>query len=726
MTTPPTSGAKTASEPPAEEIRIPWGEVGGRRNPLADVRNFGIMAHIDAGKTTVTERILFYTGRIHKTGEVHEGAATMDYMPEEQERGITITSAATNCAWKGCRLNIIDTPGHVDFTAEVERSLRVLDGAVAVFDAAEGVEPQSETVWRQAERYRVPRLCFINKMDKAGADFEMCIRTIRERLGAPAFPIQYPIFVDGLYRGLVDVLENTAIVYDEASQGRRWHVEPVPADLRPRIDKLRFELVEAAAAIDDHLLERYLAGEELHRNDLLIAIRKGVLAGTIVPVLCGAALRNKGIQRLLDAVCWYLPCPLDVEKTEGTDPATGETVVRHPDPSEPLAALAFKTVADKNGDLCFVRIYSGTLNQGDQVWNPVCRRKERVGRLVIMHADEREAVDSIVAGQIGAVVGFKDTHTGDTLCTKEEPLLLERMQFPATVISMSVSPKSRADRDRLGEALQRLMKEDPTFRTWTDPETSETIISGMGELHLDVLCSRLQREYGVGVDTGKPKVAYRQTFSRAADVEGRHVKQTGGRGQFGVVRVKFKPIDETEITFENEIVGGAVPREYIPAVEDGLRAAAEEGYPLGFPFVKVACELYDGKFHDVDSSEMAFKEAARVAWREATEKAGVTILEPWMKIVIITPEVNLGDVLGSINARRGHIEKTEKGGGDAVRVYGVVPLAEMFKYSETLRGMSQGRGTYTMEPFEYRAVPMSVAEKIRKDVEAERKRKQGN
>jgi elongation factor G len=719
MATPPTVG--TAE--PQEEIRIPWGEPGGKRNPLADVRNFGIMAHIDAGKTTVTERILFYTGRIHKMGEVHDGATTMDHMPEERERGITITSAATNCWWKGNFLNIIDTPGHVDFTAEVERSLRVLDGAVAVFDAKEGVEPQSETVWRQANRYQVPRLAFVNKMDKAGADYEMCVRTMRERLGARAFPVQYPIGASNEFRGLVDVLENKAVFYDDETQGKRWHTDAVPADLKERIDTLRRELVEAAAEMDDTLLERYLAGEELHRAELLPAIRKGVLSGKIVPVLCGAALRNKGVQRLLDAVCWFLPCPLDIPDIHGMDPDTKAEKLVHPDADGPLAAIAFKTVSDKNGDLSFVRVYSGHLEQGMQVYNSTRRKRERIGRLVVMHATEREAIERLTAGQIGAVVGFKDTYTGDTLCQKEESILLEPPQFPATVISMSILPKSRADRDKMGEALQKLTREDPTFTTFTDEETGETIISGMGELHLEIICSRLTREFGVACETGSPKVAYRQTLARPCEVEGRHVKQTGGRGQFAVVRMRFKQAEDTANTFENEVVGGSVPKEYIPAVEKGLDAALAEGYPLGFPFVRIAAELYDGKFHEVDSSEMAFKEAARLAVREATEKAGVSILEPWMKISITAPETNLGDVLGSLNQRRGMIDKTEKGSGDAMRIFGVVPLAEMFKYSSTLRGMSQGRGVYTMEPFEYRPVPQSVAEKIRKDVQLERERK---
>ncbi len=711
------------SEDPAQRIQIPFDDGKGKRRKLADVRNFGVMAHIDAGKTTVTERILFYSGRIHRTGEVHEGAATMDHMKEEQERGITITSAATHTLWKGCEFNIIDTPGHVDFTAEVERSLRVLDGAVAVFDAQAGVEPQSETVWRQANRYNVPRICFLNKMDKAGADFDMAVESIRERLGANAYPIQYPIGQAQDFRGLISVLENKAILYDEASQGRRWHEAPVPDELREKVDELRLAIVEAAASTDDALLERYLAGEELHRVDLLPAIRKGVLDGSIVPVLCGSALRNKGVQRLMDAVCYFLPCPLDITAIQGEDPKTGEAIERHPEDDEPLSALAFKTVADKNGDLYFVRVYSGKLEQGMQVWNAVRRKRERVGRLMLMHAAEREAVDVLHAGQIGAVVGFKDTYTGDTLCTKDAPILLESMTFPETVISMAIHPKSRGDRDKLGEALTRLAKEDPTFQAYTDQETGDTIISGMGELHLEVLVSRLLHEFRLACEVGRPKVAYRQTIKKACDIEGRHVKQSGGRGQFAVSRVKIEIHDETENTFESTIVGGAIPKEYIKPVEQGLTWGCEEGYPLGFPFVKLHFNLYDGKHHEVDSSEMAFKESGRLVMRNAVAKVGVDILEPWMNVMITAPEANLGDVLGSISQRRGQVDRTEKGSGDAMRIYGHVPLAEMFKYAEVLRGLSQGRGVYTMEPYEYRAVPSSIAEGIRKEVEAERKKR---
>jgi elongation factor G len=705
-----------------DEILVPWTGTG-KRPALLDVRNFGIMAHIDADKTTTTERILFYSGRIHQMGEVHEGETVMDYMKEERERGITITSAATQTFWKGCKLNIIDTPGHVDFTAEVERSLRVLDGAVCVFDAKEGVEPQSETVWRQANRYKVPRICFINKMDKPGADFEMCIAGIRKRLGANAIPVQYPIGQGSEFRGIVDVLQEVAVFYDAETEGRRWHEEAIPAELKPRIDELRKELVEACAEQDERLFERYLAGEHLHRSDLLVAMRKGVVAGKINPVLVGSALRNKGVQRLLDAVCYYLPSPLDILEVRGWHPVTKEEITRKVDAKEPLAALAFKLIADKNGDLTFVRVYSGTLTVGDLVYNPVRNDRERVSRLVLMHANSREPVEKLEAGQIGAVVGFKDTHTGDTLCPKEDPIVLESMQFPATVISMSIRPASRGDRDKLADALGKLAKEDPTFKRFTDPETGETIIAGMGELHLDIIKSRLVNEYGIHSEVGKPKVAYRQTFRRGCEAEGKHVKQSGGRGQFGIVRVRFKVKETPEFEFIDSIVGGSVPREYIKPVGEGLQRALEEGYPLGFPFMNVSAELYDGKSHEVDSSEMAFMEAARLAVRTATEQVGVTLLEPIMKVTVVTPDANLGDVLGSLSARRGTLESTEAGAGDTKQVVAQVPLAEMFQYSTVLRGMTQGRGTYTMEPFAYAPVPEQVALKIRAEIEKEKREK---
>ncbi len=703
-----------------DEILVPW-TGPGKRPALLDVRNFGIMAHIDAGKTTTTERILFYSGRIHKMGEVHEGETTMDYMKEERERGITITSAATQTFWKGNKLNIIDTPGHVDFTAEVERSLRVLDGAVCVFDAKEGVEPQSETVWRQANRYKVPRICFLNKMDKPGADFEMCIDGIRKRLGANAVPVQYPIGQGGDFKGIVDIMQEVAIFYDEGSEGQRWHEAPIPAELAPRVEELRRELVEACAEQDETLMARYFAGEHLHRNDLIVAMRKGVVTGKINPVLVGSALRNKGVQRVIDAVCYYLPSPIDIASVRGWHPVTKEEISRKVDAKDPLSALAFKIISDKNGDLTFVRVYSGTLAAGDLVWNPVRNDRERISRIVLMHANEREPVEKLEAGEIGAVVGLKVTSTGDTLCPKDEPIVLESMQFPPTVISMSIRPASRGDRDKLADALAKLAKEDPTFKRFTDPETSETIIAGMGELHLDIIKSRLVNEYGIHSEVGKPKVAYRQTLRKNCDAEGKHVKQSGGRGQFGVVRVKFTVKETPEFEFIDSIVGGSVPREYIKAVGEGLEKALEEGYPLGFPFMNISAELWDGKSHDVDSSEMAFMEAARLAVRTATEMVGVTILEPIMKVVVTTPDTNLGDVLGSLSARRGTLVSTEQGSGDTKQVIAEVPLAEMFQYSTFLRGMTQGRGNYTMEPSKYAAAPESVALKIRKEIEDERK-----
>ncbi len=715
---PDTAGFAPEDQTP---IEIPWTSETGKRPSLVDVRNFGVMAHIDAGKTTATERILFYSGRIHEMGEVHEGETTMDYMKEERERGITITSAATQTKWRGCKLNIIDTPGHVDFTAEVERSLRVLDGAVCVFDAKEGVEPQSETVWRQANRYKVPRICFLNKMDKPGADFDMCVNGIRKRLGANAIPVQYPIGQGNEFVGIVDLIEQTAIYYDPDSEGQRWTVKEVPPELAETCAAWRHELLDAAAEQDDALMERYLAGEIPGHDEIRVALRKGVVAGRVNPVFVGSALRNKGVQRVLDGVCYYLPCPLDIKSIKGWHPVTKEEITRNVDAKADLAALAFKMISDKNGDLTFVRVYSGTLATGDLVWNPTRNDRERVSRIVLMHANSREPVEKLEAGQIGAVVGLKVTSTGDTLCSKESPIVLESMQFPPTVISMSIRPASRGDRDKLSDALGKLAKEDPTFKRFTDPETSETIIAGMGELHLDIIKSRLVNEYGIQSEVGKPKVAYRQTLKRACDVEGKHIKQSGGRGQFGVVRVRFSVKDTQEFEFVDGIVGGSVPREYIKPVGEGLERALEEGYPLGFPFMNIRAELYDGKSHDVDSSEMAFMEAARLAVRVATETAGVTLLEPIMKVNVITPDTNLGDVLGSLSARRGILESTEAGSGDTKQVLAKVPLAEMFQYSTLLRGMTQGRGNYTMEHDSYAPVPEAVALKIRKEIEDEKK-----
>ena len=714
--TPPEQAPESARE----KILVEW-TGAGKRPPLLDVRNFGVMAHIDAGKTTTTERILFYSGRIHEMGEVHEGETVMDYMKEERERGITITSAATQTAWKGNKLNIIDTPGHVDFTAEVERSLRVLDGAICVFDAKEGVEPQSETVWRQANRYKVPRICFLNKMDKPGADFDLCLNGIRKRLGGNAIPVQYPIGQGNEFVGIIDVIREVAIYFDAESEGRLFHEEPIPAEYRERAEKYRKEVLEACAEQDDKLMERFFAGETIEVPEIYTAMRKGVVKGAINPLLVGSALRNKGVQQVLDAVCRYLPAPIDIPAIKGWHPVSKEELTRKVDSNDPLAALAFKIISDKNGDLTFIRVYSGTLSAGDLVWNPVRNDRERISRLMLMHANSREPIERLEAGQIGAAVGLKVTSTGDTLCPKENPIVLESMQFPPTVISMSIRPASRGDRDKLADALGKLAKEDPTFKRFTDPETSETIIAGMGELHLDIIKSRLVNEYGIHSEVGKPKVAYRQTFKKNCDVEGKHVKQSGGRGQFGVVRVRFKLKDTPEFEFVDNVVGGSVPREFIKPVGEGLEKALEEGYPLGFPFMNVSAELYDGKSHDVDSSEMAFMEAARLAVRAATELVGITILEPIMKVVVTAPDANLGDAIGSINARRGVLESTEAGSGDTKQIHATVPLAEMFQYSTLLRGMTQGRGTYTMEPHSYAPAPEAVALKIRKEIEDEKK-----
>jgi elongation factor G len=641
-------------------------------------------------------------------------------MKEERERGITITSAATQTAWKGNKLNIIDTPGHVDFTAEVERSLRVLDGAVCVFDAKEGVEPQSETVWRQANRYKVPRICFLNKMDKPGADFDLCLNGIRKRLGGNAIPVQYPIGSGNEFEGIIDIIREVAIYFDAESEGRLFTERPIPAAYLPKVAQYRHELLEACAEQDDKVMERFFAGEKIELEEIYASLRKGVVKGAINPLLVGSALRNKGVQHVLDAVCRYLPAPIDIKSINGWHPVTKEVLTRKVDANDPLSALAFKIISDKNGDLTFIRVYSGTLTAGDLVWNPVRNDRERISRLMLMHANSREPVEKLEAGQIGAAVGLKVTSTGDTLCPKDDPIVLESMQFPPTVISMSIRPASRGDRDKLSDALAKLAKEDPTFKRFTDPETSETIIAGMGELHLDIIKSRLVNEYGVQSEVGKPKVAYRQTFKKNCDVEGKHVKQSGGRGQFGVVRIRFKLKETPEFEFIDSVVGGSVPREFIKPVGQGLEKALEEGYPLGFPFMNVAAELYDGKSHDVDSSEMAFQEAARLAVRAATELVGVTILEPIMKVVVTAPDSNLGDAIGSINARRGVLESTEAGSGDTKQIHATVPLAEMFQYSTLLRGMTQGRGTYTMEPHSYAPAPEAVALKIRKEIEAEK------
>lgn len=685
-------------------------------------RNIGIMAHIDAGKTTVTERILFYSGRIRKVGEVHDGATTMDFMDEERARGITIKSAATHLQWLDQQITLIDTPGHVDFTVEVERSLRVLDGAVAVFDAVSGVEAQSETVWRQASKYGVPRLCFINKMDRLGSNFAGTVEDIRTKLVDPLpVPIQLPIGSEAAFRGVVDLVEMKAVFFDEE---KGFTEGAIPEDLLAAAGKAREKIIEDVSDVSDLVLEKFLHGDEITPDELKAAIRAGTVRGTIAPVLAGSALKNKGVQQLLDAICAYLPSPEELPPMKGVNPRTGEHVEARVDPAAPACVLAFKTVGDPNGDLTFVRIYSGTVNQGMRLWNPTRNRDERVGRIIRMHADKREQVESAVAGDIVAVVGFKLSITGDTLCDEDHPVVLESMDFPDAVISMSIEPKARGDRDKLNNALAQVAKEDPTFRRHTDPETSETIISGMGELHLEIVVSRLKGEHRVEAVVGRPRVAYRQTLAGPVDAEGRHVKQTGGHGQFGVCNVRFEPVPgSNDIEFENEIVGGAIPKEYISPIEDGIRAYCAEGGDLRFPFVGVKATLHDGKYHDVDSSELAFTAAGKLAIRSAVERAGTVILEPIMRFEVTVPEEFLGSVMGDLNSRRAIVgEMSDRSGAKIIR--GKVPISEMFQYSTTLRSMTQGRGTFSLEPSEYAPVPQGIAKKVIEDRIAQRKAQQ--
>jgi elongation factor G len=686
---------------------------------MAARRNFGIMAHIDAGKTTVSERILYFTGKIRQTKEVHEGGATMDYMEEERERGITITSAATSCKWRDKNLILIDTPGHVDFTAEVERSLRVLDGAVAVFDGVAGVEAQSETVWRQAERYQVPRICFVNKLDRAGASFDACVRSIVDRLGVKPVPLQFPVMNGQEIVGIVDLVERDFMQWTDQGDMTRG---PVPEAVAAQVDAARNAMIEAVADYSDALLETYLEGGHVSRDEIRLAIRKGTISRHMYPVLCGAALKNKGVQPLLDAVCEYLPSPLDIPPVRGTKgPRNHEEVTRKHDENEPFCGLAFKSIHDPNGDLTFVRIYSGVLKRGDEVYNTGKGKYERAGRILKMHANQREPLESCKAGDIVAVVGLKQSYTGDTLCDPNHPVLLEAMSFPQTVISQSVEPKNRGDRDKLGEALSRLAKEDPTFRRFTDPETEETIIAGMGELHLEIIASRLQREFKVEVVTGRPRVAYRMTISKAGEIEGRHVKQSGGSGQYGIVRVVFEQnLGSTEVEFVDEIVGGAIPREYIPAVEDGIREICEQGTELKLPIVGVKARLVDGKYHDVDSSEMAFRTAGNIAVREALAQLGFVILEPLMKLEVTCPDEHTGAVIGDLNSRRMVIEDLGQAPGNVRTIRGKVPIAEMFQYSTTLRSLTQGRGNFSMEPAEYQPVPRSLQDVIVKEIKEKR------
>jgi elongation factor G len=683
-----------------------------RAFPIEKTRNIGIMAHIDAGKTTTTERILFYTGRVHRMGEVHEGAATMDWMVQERERGITITSAATTTQWRDCRINIIDTPGHVDFTVEVERSLRVLDGAIAVFSAVEGVEPQSETVWRQADKYGVPRVAYVNKMDRVGANFLGVVEQIKERLGARAVPIQLPIGVEDSFVGLVDLVARRAIVYTD-DLGTRAEDAEIPADMADAVETAREELIEALAEFDDEIMVKYLEGEALSVDEIKRALRKATLSMGIVPVLCGSSFKNKGVQSLLDAVVDYLPSPVDLPPVVGTVPGTSEEVTREHSDDAPFAALAFKIMADPYvGKLAYFRVYSGVLKAGSYVYNATKGRRERIGRILRMHANHREETDVVYAGEIAAAVGLKDTVTGDTLCDEQHPIILEAVEFPEPVIDQAVEPKTKADQDKLGVALQRLAEEDPTFRVYTDPESGQTIIQGMGELHLEVIIDRLLREFKVEANVGRPQVAYRETIRSKVQQEGKFIRQTGGRGQYGHVFLEVEPNEPGGgFVFENRIVGGVVPREYIPAVEAGVLEAMQSGVLAGYPVVDVKVALYDGSYHDVDSSEMAFKIAASMAFKEAMRKANPVLLEPIMRVEVTTPEEFMGDVMGDLNSRRGRIEGMERRGNTQV-VRALVPLASMFGYATDLRSATQGRAVYTMLFSHYEEVPANIAEEI--------------
>ncbi|MHB8680752.1 MAG: elongation factor G [Acidimicrobiales bacterium] len=683
-----------------------------REFPLARTRNIGIMAHIDAGKTTTTERILYYTGKNYKIGEVHEGAATMDWMVQEQERGITITSAATTCKWRDCWINIIDTPGHVDFTVEVERSLRVLDGAVAVFDAVAGVEPQTETVWRQANKYAVPRICFVNKMDRIGADFPRAVSMIRDRLDANPAVIQLPIGVEGGYVGLVDLLSMQALIWDDDAMGEKWRTEPVPADMAAAAEEARHELVDVLSNYDDTIMERYVGDEEITEDDLRRALRKATIASEVVPVLCGSAFKNKGVQPMLDAVVDFLPSPLDVPPATGT--WNGAESERKADDAEPFAALAFKIMTDPYvGKLTYLRVYSGTLTKGSSITNSTKGKKERVGRILQMHANHREDKDAIYTGDIVAAVGLKDTTTGDTLCDPAHPILLETLEFPEPVIHVAVEPKTKADQDKLSKALYALSEEDPTFRVRSDEETGQTVISGMGELHLEVLVDRMLREFSVDANVGKPQVAYRETIRKAVQkIEGRYIRQTGGRGQYGHVVISAEPTGPGGgYEFVDKITGGVVPKEYIPAVDAGIQEALTNGVLAGYPMVDVRVMLTFGSYHDVDSSEMAFKIAGSMAVKEAARQASPVLLEPVMAVEVVTPEEYMGDVIGDLSSRRGKVEGMEQRGSSQV-VRALVPLADMFGYATDLRSRTQGRATYTMQFSAYYEVPDSIAREI--------------
>ncbi len=685
-----------------------------REYSLENTRNIGIMAHIDAGKTTLTERILFYTGKTHKIGDTHEGTATMDWMEQEQERGITITSAATTCFWNENRINIIDTPGHVDFTVEVERSLRVLDGAVGVFCAKSGVQPQSENVWRQADKYNVPRMAFINKMDLVGADFYNAVQMIKDRLGHNAVPMQLPIGAEDNFKGIVDLMEMKAYIYND-DQGQDITVTDIPADMADDAEEYRTAMIESICETDEELMMLYLDGEEIPVADLKAALRKAVCNVEIIPVFCGTAYRNRGIQKLLDGVIDYMPSPVDVPAIEGTS-MDGETQdVRHSSDEEPFSALAFKIMVDPFvGKLSFFRVYSGTVNSGSYVLNSTKNKKERMGRILQMHANKRQELDKVYAGDIAAAVGLKFTTTGDTLCDENHPIILESMVFPEPVISVAIEPKTKAGQEKMGIALAKLAEEDPTFRTHTDPDSGQTIIAGMGELHLEIIVDRLLREFKVEANVGAPQVAYKEALTKEVDVEGKFVRQSGGRGQYGHCRVRFIPMDpngENLYEFVNAIVGGAIPKEYVPAVDDGIQEAMQSGSLAGYPVLGVKAECYDGSYHEVDSSEMAFKIAGSMAFKEAMKKGAPTLLEPLMKVDVTVPEEYMGDVIGDINSRRGRIEGMDAVNGTQV-IHGFVPLSEMFGYATDLRSKTQGRGTYSMFFDHYEPVPKSVSEKI--------------
>ena len=685
-----------------------------RTHKLEMYRNIGIMAHIDAGKTTTTERILYYTGVNHKIGETHDGAATMDWMEQEQERGITITSAATTCYWNGNRINIIDTPGHVDFTVEVERSLRVLDGAITVFDSVAGVEPQSETVWRQADKYGVPRICFCNKMDRIGANFYRCLDMIVDRLGARPMALQLPIGAEDEFKGVIDLLQMKAIIYTGSTADAPIEITDIPAELKDKAEDYHNQLVEMAVEQDEQAMEDYLEGKEVSIETLKKCIRKGTLAGEFVPVLCGTAFKNKGVQPLLDAVIDYLPSPLDIQAIEGTKPGTEEIITRKPDDSEPLSALAFKIMNDPFvGSLTFTRIYSGVMNAGSYIYNSVKDKKERIGRMLLMHANKRDDIKEAYAGDIIALAGLKDTTTGDTLCDSSNPIVLENMVFPDPVIELAVEPKTKVDVEKMGLALSRLAMEDPSFKVSSDPESGQTIIKGMGELHLDIIVDRLKREFKVEANVGDPQVAYRETITKACDIEYTHKKQSGGAGQFARVKIKFEPTeDHTGFEFINTVVGGNVPKEYIPGVEKGLRSAMDTGVLAGYPVTGVKCNLYDGAYHEVDSNVMCFEIAARAAFREGMRQADAKLLEPIMKVEVVTPEEYMGDIIGDLNSRRGMVNGMDQRGNARV-VDAFVPLANMFGYVNTLRSLSQGRAQFTMQFDHYAEVPRDIAETIK-------------